>query len=227
MHIGVDLSQADAMIWLMSRPAETMIVCGLERLGLRIARALIQLGEKVIVFADSPQPAILREARKAGARIVEGRSDAVAELQGVQLATARCLVLTDNADLGNLHAALAARKVNPRLRLVWGSHLTVHSPSGDSGSAARRIEHRPPSEHLDRVRSGPFASSVEHAVELSEGHLLAPVDAPPLPRRRRSVRLRSFMRVARTFFDFRLGVTRAQSPRFWACPRSCFVPRCT
>lgn len=115
-QLGVDLSQTDAMIWLMSRPAETTIVCGLERLGLRIARAMIKLGEKVIIVADSPQPAILREARKAVARIVEGRSNAVAELQGVQLAIARCLVLTDNAGLGHLHTALAAREVNPRLR---------------------------------------------------------------------------------------------------------------
>lgn len=57
------------MIWLVSRPAETTIVCGLERLGLRVAQALIQLGEKVIIVADSPQPAILREARTAGARL--------------------------------------------------------------------------------------------------------------------------------------------------------------
>lgn len=201
MHVGEDLSQTDAMIWLVNRLAETTIVCGLERLGLRVARALIQLGEKVIIVADSPQPAILREARKAGARIVEGRSYEVAELRGVELATARCLVLTDNADLGNLHTALAAREVNPRLRivmrmfnadladratkllpnsrvlsatyeaapyfaadalgiaftagrLVWGRYLIVHSPSGDGGRAPHRIEHRLPSEPIDRVRSG-------------------------------------------------------------------------
>ncbi len=96
----------------------TTVICGLERLGLRVARALIQLGERVIIVAESPQPAMLREARKAGARYVQGRADEIAHLSGTSIEHARCLVLTDNADLGNLHAALTAREVDPQLWIV-------------------------------------------------------------------------------------------------------------
>ena len=98
--------------------SSSAVVCGLERLGLRVAEALIRLGEQVTIVGESPDPLYLREARSAGARFVQGRSLDLAHLQRTGLESARCLVLTDNSDLGNLHAALAARDVNPRLRVV-------------------------------------------------------------------------------------------------------------
>ncbi len=49
---------------------------------------------------------------------MQGRSLELAHLQRAGLKSARCLVLTGNSDLGNLHAALAAREINPRLRVV-------------------------------------------------------------------------------------------------------------
>src|SRR5262249_9164962 len=78
----------------------------------------MRLGEQVTIVGESPDPLYLREARRAGARFVQGRSLDLAQLQRTGLESARCLVLTDNSDLGNLHAALAARDVNPRLRVV-------------------------------------------------------------------------------------------------------------
>src|SRR5262249_27050111 len=78
----------------------------------------MRLGEQVTIVGESPDPLYLREARRAGARFVQGRSLDLAHLQRTGLESARCLVLTDNSDLGNLHAALAARDVNPRLRVV-------------------------------------------------------------------------------------------------------------
>jgi hypothetical protein len=50
--------------------AGATVVCGLDRLGLRIALALIALGEEVRVVTSSPQPALVREATRAGATIV-------------------------------------------------------------------------------------------------------------------------------------------------------------
>src|SRR5262249_56033030 len=78
----------------------------------------MRLGEQVTIVGESPDPLYLREARRAGARFVQGRSLDLAHLQRTGLESARCLVLTDNSDLGNLHAALAARDVNPRLRVA-------------------------------------------------------------------------------------------------------------
>jgi Trk K+ transport system NAD-binding subunit len=94
------------------------VICGLERISLRVARALVQLGERVTIVVSAPEPALLNEARHAGARIVEGRTSELATLPHLDLASARCLVLTEDADLRNVQAALAARAVNPGIWIV-------------------------------------------------------------------------------------------------------------
>jgi voltage-gated potassium channel Kch len=93
-------------------------MCGLERISLRVARALVQVGERVTIVAEGPEPALLRDARRAGARVIEGRWSDVAQLQAAGLEDARCIVLTENADLRNVQVALAAREVNPHVRVV-------------------------------------------------------------------------------------------------------------
>lgn len=108
------------------------IVCGLERLSLRVAEALLRLGETVTVVADDPDPELLREARRAGAKVVEGRLAAITTLRGVDLVNARCLVLTDNADLSNLDAAMAAHKINPDLPVVIRMFTEHASPLSSS-----------------------------------------------------------------------------------------------
>jgi len=98
--------------------ASHTVICGLERISLRVARALIQLGERVTIVASSPERALLHEARQAGARIVDGTTSELTRLHHVELATARSLVLTEDADLRNMQAALAARDVNPGIWVV-------------------------------------------------------------------------------------------------------------
>jgi Trk K+ transport system NAD-binding subunit len=94
------------------------IICGLERISLRVATALIQLGERVTIIGESPDPALLREARRVGAQVVQGRTADLAQLRGVDLGAARCIVLTEDDDLANLQAALGARDLNPAIRVV-------------------------------------------------------------------------------------------------------------
>ncbi|HXM55509.1 MAG TPA: NAD-binding protein [Candidatus Dormibacteraeota bacterium] len=94
------------------------VICGLERISVRVARALIQLGERVTIVADTPEPALLREARQAGARMIEGVTSEIAHIHGLGLDAARCIVLTEDADLRNVQAALAARERNPGIRVV-------------------------------------------------------------------------------------------------------------
>lgn len=94
------------------------VMCGMERISLRVARALVQLGERVTIVAEEPEPSLLREARRAGARVIEGRWSDVAQLQAAGLEDARCIVLSENADLRNVQVALAAREVNPHVRVV-------------------------------------------------------------------------------------------------------------
>jgi Trk K+ transport system NAD-binding subunit len=94
------------------------VICGLERISLRVARALLQLGEHVTIVSETPDPALQSEARRAGARLLVGRTADVPHLHGLDLRSARCLVLTEDADLRNVQAALAARDVNPDIRVV-------------------------------------------------------------------------------------------------------------
>ncbi len=94
------------------------VICGLERISLRVARALLQLGERVTILAEAPEPSLLRDARRAGAEVVEGRTSQVAHIHALDLQSARCIVLTEDADLRNVQAALGAREVNPGIRVV-------------------------------------------------------------------------------------------------------------
>src|SRR5204863_4632802 len=58
------------------------------------------------------------EARRCGARVLQGRTADVGQMHSLELASARCLVLTEDADLRNVQAALGAREVNPQIRVV-------------------------------------------------------------------------------------------------------------
>src|SRR5438034_5990455 len=94
------------------------IVCGLEGTSLRLASALLQLRERVTILAESPDPELLREARRFGANVVEGRSSDLAWLRAAGLEASRCIVLAEDDDMSNLRIALSAREVNPRIRIV-------------------------------------------------------------------------------------------------------------
>src|SRR5437588_6640465 len=94
------------------------IVCGLERISLRVATSLIQLGERVTIVGESPDPALLRQARRVGANVVQGNTSDLTNLRGVDLEGARCIVLAEDDDLSNLQAALGARELNGGIRVV-------------------------------------------------------------------------------------------------------------
>lgn len=70
------------------------------------------------------------------ARVVEGDHRLARVLAEAGVATASAIVLTDNSDLGNLTAALAAQELNPEIRIVirlfdaeLGTHLQELFPS--------------------------------------------------------------------------------------------------
>jgi len=95
-----------------------VVVCGLDRLGLRVVEELRSLGEDVVVLAPSPPVTFVTLARAAGATVLEGSSQEEADLQRAGVETARTVVLSEDSDLGNLHAAVTAQELNPGLRVV-------------------------------------------------------------------------------------------------------------
>jgi len=203
----------------------TTVVCGLDRLSLPIVLGLRALGERVTVVAESARPAMRRAASAAGAHLVEGSSDEIAVLDGVDLAASRCLVLTESADLGNLQVALAAREVNPDLRIVmrmFSAELADRAsrllPNSRALSASR--EAAPyfaadalglaavPTRHVWGRHLAVHREGADgHLVDLGDGLFLAPVDPPRLVQRRRSRRLSELRRAVRALFDLRLALT--------------------
>jgi Trk K+ transport system NAD-binding subunit len=94
-----------------------VVLCGLNELGYRTLEELVRLGEHVVVVVRSPAEELARGARELGATLVRGsyRDQAVLRAAGVPGASA--LVVTEDDDVGNLHAALAAQELNPALRM--------------------------------------------------------------------------------------------------------------
>ena len=94
-----------------------IVVCGLDELGHRTIEELRRLVEDVVVIARAPGEEFAYHARQLGATLVDGsyRDESVFIRAGVPAASA--LVITEDDDVGNLHAALAAQDLNPRLRI--------------------------------------------------------------------------------------------------------------
>lgn len=95
-----------------------VVLCGLDRLGIRTLAELRLLGKDVVVIAREPDVDFAARARALGATLVEGRHQDEETLRAAGVPTACALVLTDDDDIGNLHAALAAQELNPQLRVV-------------------------------------------------------------------------------------------------------------
>jgi Trk K+ transport system NAD-binding subunit len=202
----------------------TTVICGLDRLSLSIVVALRMLDERVTVVAESARPGMRRSAGAAGATLVEGSTEELAQLEGVDLADARCLVLTESADLGNLQAALAAREVNPDVRVVmrmFSAELAERAsrllPNSRVLSASR--EAAPyfaadalglstlPTRHVWGRHLAVHEDGDQHLVDLGDGLFLTPVEPPRLVRRPRGHRLRELRRAVRALFDLRLAIT--------------------
>jgi voltage-gated potassium channel Kch len=194
-------------------------------MGLRVTLALLRLGERVTVLAGQPDPDLLEAATAAGATVVEGTTD-VSHLRTAGVERARCLVLTEDADLANLNAAMAARELNPDVRIVlrmFNVELAERATGllSNSRAISASLEAAP---HLAAaaldVPTGPsrvvwgrrldITLSVEDGlVELAQGIHLQARQAPAAPRRRRGRRrrVRELRAAARAFFDRRLAAT--------------------
>ena len=74
--------------------------------------------EPVTVVVDDASEPLVRRMAKQGARIVEGPAAEVRTLRSAGVGSARALALVADDDVGNIHAALAAQELSPRIRLV-------------------------------------------------------------------------------------------------------------
>jgi Trk K+ transport system NAD-binding subunit len=100
-----------------SRYKDHVIVAGLENLGFRMAKELVQSGETVVVI-DSGQEGEFTKAARETASVITGNARTEETLLKAGIAGARAIVAAGADDLENLSIGLAAKKANPGCRVV-------------------------------------------------------------------------------------------------------------
>jgi Trk K+ transport system NAD-binding subunit len=95
-----------------------MIVCGDDTLVVRMLEELTMLDERAVAVITEGHPEVERLVRELGAEVVTGSPTDAAILLKAGVENARALALVGEGDEVNVHAALVAAELNPRLRLV-------------------------------------------------------------------------------------------------------------
>ncbi|HLF94419.1 MAG TPA: NAD-binding protein [Planctomycetota bacterium] len=106
--------------WIMeaSTCRDHFVLCGLGRVGYRIARELLALKESVVVIEKNRESALVEEMQDAGVPVLFGEARLRKNLELAGVAHARAVILATDDDLANLDAALTARELNPAIRVV-------------------------------------------------------------------------------------------------------------
>lgn len=100
--------------------ARRFIVCGDNPLAYRLVHELVTRfdAEVTVVLRSRSRNRGPQIAHIPGVRIIEAAEPDDAALRAAEITTARGLALVDQDDVGNIHTALRAYDLNPRLRLV-------------------------------------------------------------------------------------------------------------
>ncbi len=95
-----------------------VVVCGLGRVGYRIVEELLAMGESVTAIEQDRGQRFVDAARAKEIPVLVGDARTREHLLEANVAAARAIICATDVDLTNLEAALTAREVNPRIRVV-------------------------------------------------------------------------------------------------------------
>jgi Trk K+ transport system NAD-binding subunit len=107
--------------WEMAKAStysDHVIVCGLGRVGFRVCRWLLDLGEEVVVVDLDDEDSLYDQVRAWGAPIIVADARRPEILEQAGLHTASAIVPVTGDDLVNLGIATAARGLRPDMRVV-------------------------------------------------------------------------------------------------------------
>lgn len=106
--------------WIMeaSTLRNHVVLCGLGRVGYRIARELIAAKEAVVVIEKKADSMFVEELQDIDVPVLIGEARLKKNLQLANLEQARAIILATDDDLTNLDAALTAREIKPDIRVV-------------------------------------------------------------------------------------------------------------
>src|SRR6266508_1083505 len=94
-----------------------VVLCGLNELGYRTLEELARMGAEVVVVVRAAAADLAAGAPALGATLVQGSYRDESVLRAAAVPTAAAMVVTEDDDVGNLHAALTAHDLNPALRI--------------------------------------------------------------------------------------------------------------
>jgi Trk K+ transport system NAD-binding subunit len=95
-----------------------VIVCGLGRVGLRVATHLIEAGYEVVVIQRNWQDAPVQRALRMNIPVIAGDATEAEILQQAGIHNARAVIAVVNDDLTNMEIAIASQTLEPRIRVV-------------------------------------------------------------------------------------------------------------
>jgi voltage-gated potassium channel len=106
--------------WIMeaSTCRNHIVLCGLGRVGYRIAQELIAAKEAVVAIEKDPDAMFVEEMQDRDIPVIIGEARLKKNLLDANLEHAKAVILATDDDLTNLDAALTAREIKPDIRLV-------------------------------------------------------------------------------------------------------------
>jgi Trk K+ transport system NAD-binding subunit len=95
-----------------------IVVCGLGRVGYRVAKQLILAGEDVVGIEREPENPFLEEIQQLRVPVIIADARRRDALQKANVAQASSIVVCTEDDLTNLAIALDAREIKPNIKIV-------------------------------------------------------------------------------------------------------------
>src|SRR6185295_16072062 len=106
--------------WIMeaSTYRNHIVLCGLGRVGYRIAHELLEAKESVIAIEKDPEAMFVEEMQDVGVPVLIGEARLKKNLLLANIEHARAIILATDDDLTNLDSALTAREIKPEIKVV-------------------------------------------------------------------------------------------------------------
>lgn len=129
-------SLLDVDLWNRAMAAtykDHVIVCGLGRVGLRVIRWILDLGEEVVVIDNRPDNQFVGEIRRWGVPVIIADARRSGALKDAGIEAAESIVPCTSDDLMNLSIALEARQLVPGIKVVlrmFDNHLAANVEKG-------------------------------------------------------------------------------------------------
>ena len=118
LMVSREKGEAEWMKVMASTYRDHVVLCGLGHLGYRVLGQLLSTGNPVVAIEQDPKARFLALAKATGIPVlVRDMKDDKALIEA-GVAHARVVILATNDDMANLEAALDARRMNPKVRVV-------------------------------------------------------------------------------------------------------------